>query len=249
MKELSGKISLVTGGSRGIGKAIAMALAESGSDVVVDFHHNKDKADEVVSACQGLGVRSAGYQCDIADADAVEKLVAQVNQDFGPIHIVVNNAGINRDRSFAKMTRAMWDEVINVDLGGPFNVIHSTLPAMLEAKWGRIINITSLVGQTGNFGQANYSAAKGGLHSFTMTLAREVARKGITANCVSPGFTETDMTAGMPEKVIEQVNAMIPMGRMGTPEEVAHAVVFLASARAGYITGEEIAVNGGMFMG
>jgi NAD(P)-dependent dehydrogenase (short-subunit alcohol dehydrogenase family) len=162
--------------------------------------------------------------------------------------VLVNNSGITRDKTFIKMTRTMWDEVVATNLGGPFNVTHSILPGMLETGWGRIINISSIVGQWGSYGQANYAAAKGGLLAFTMSLARELARKSITVNAVAPGFIETDMTKDLPEAVKAQVAALTPIGRMGKAEEIAHAVAFLASPRASYITGQVIAVNGGMYM-
>src|SRR6185369_4711964 len=166
----------------------------------------------------------------------VDKMVAAVLNDLGPVSILVNDAGITRDKSFVKMTRAMWDEVIAVNLGGPFNVTHALLPSMLEAGWGRIVNISSIVGQFGNFGQSNYAATKGGIISFTMTLAREVARKNITVNAVAPGFIETDMTSGLTDAVKESVNGLTPIGRFGKPEEVAAAVSSLASPQASYIT-------------
>ena len=162
--------------------------------------------------------------------------------------MLVNNAAINRDRSFLKMTREMWDEVLGVNLNGPFNVTHALLPGMVEKKWGRVINIASMNGQTGNFGQANYAVTKGGLIAFTFTLAREFARRGITVNAVSPGYTATDMTRGMPQAAVDQVTCAIPVGRMGTPEEIAAAAVFIASPQASYITGQVIGVNGGMYM-
>jgi NAD(P)-dependent dehydrogenase (short-subunit alcohol dehydrogenase family) len=167
---------------------------------------------------------------------------------MGTVTVLVNNAGITRDKSFIKMTRMMWDEVLGVNLNGPFNVTHALLPGMTDAEWGRIINIASIVGQTGNFGQANYAVTKGGIIAFTMTLAREVARKGVTVNAVAPGYIETDMTKDVPEAVLEQVRAVTPLGRLGKPEEVAAAVAFLADPRSSYITGQVIPVNGGMYM-
>ena len=171
-----------------------------------------------------------------------------VTKEFGGIDILVNNAGITRDKSFLKMTRLMWDEVLGVNLNGVFNITRLILPSMVEAGWGRVINMASIVGQTGNFGQANYAVTKGGLIAFTMTLAREVARKGVTVNAVAPGFIETDMTKDLSETALAVVNSMTPLGRLGKPEEVAAAVVFLASPQASYITGQVIPVNGGMYM-
>jgi len=178
----------------------------------------------------------------------MQNVVKQVLADFGHITILVNNAGITRDKSFLKMTRDMWDEVMRVDLDGVFCTTQLVAQDMVGTGWGRIVNISSIVGQTGNFGQTNYAAAKGAIISFTESLARELARKGITVNAVAPGFVETDMVSGMPAAALEQVRAMTPMGRLGKPEEIAEAVVFLASPRASYVTGQVLGVNGGMYM-
>jgi 3-oxoacyl-(acyl-carrier-protein) reductase len=248
MKELKGKIALVTGGSRGIGRAIALALAEQGADLAIGYHVAKDQADQTCELLTQKAVRCKAYQVDVADMQQVDQMLSHVLNDLGPVSIVVNDAGITRDKSFVKMTRAMWDEVIAVNLGGPFNVTHAALPTMLEQNWGRIINISSIVGQWGNFGQSNYAATKGGVISFTMTLARELARKNITVNAVAPGFIETDMTKDLPDAVKQQVAAMTPVGRFGKAEEVADAVAFLASPRSSYITGQVLSVNGGMYM-
>ncbi|MEZ5276554.1 MAG: beta-ketoacyl-ACP reductase [Opitutaceae bacterium] len=249
MKELSGKTAFVTGGTRGIGRAICVALAEAGANIGFNYNTSDEQAKSLVDhLTTKLKVKAEAYKVNIADEDAVKEMVTRVTAAFGPISILVNNAGINRDKSFIRMTRAMWDEVLGVNLNGPFNVTNALLPGMIEQGWGRIINIASMGGQTGNFGQANYTVTKGGLIAFTMTLAREVARKGVTVNAVSPGYTETDMTKGMPDAVREQVRQMIPMGRMGEPEEIAHAVTFLSGNRSSYITGQVISVNGGMYM-
>jgi len=247
-KALAGKRALVTGGSRGIGKATVMALAEAGAAVAVNYQNSAEAAENVCRAAGKLGVQANMYQANISCDDEAKAMIDAVTKDFGGIDILVNNAGITRDKSFLKMTKIMWDEVLGVNLNGVFHITRLLLPAMVEAGWGRVINMTSIVGQTGNFGQANYAVSKGGLIAFTMTLAREVARKGVTVNAVAPGFIETDMTKDMPAAALAAVNAMTPVGRLGKAEEVAAAVRFLASPDASYITGQVIPVNGGMYM-
>ena len=247
-KLLAGKRALVTGGSRGIGKAVSLLLAEAGAAVAVNFQHSAEAADEVCRMARGLGVDARCYQANVACEEDALAMMDAVDKDFGAVDILVNNAGITRDKSFLKMTRGMWDEVLGVNLNGVFNVTRRALPAMVESGWGRVINMTSIVGQTGNFGQANYAVTKGGLIAFTMTLAREVARKGVTVNAVAPGFIETDMTKDLSEAALAVVTSMTPLARLGKPEEVAAAVLFLASPQASYITGQVIPVNGGMYM-
>lgn len=248
MKALKGKVALVTGSSRGIGKAIAIALAEAGADVLINYYHSESAAIETKKLIKSKGVKCEIYKADVSNRNDADAMVEDIIKKFKGVDILVNNAGINRDRTFLKMTREMWDEVLGVNLNGPFNITHGLLPQMIEKKWGRIINISSMGGQTGNFGQANYSVTKGGLIAFTMTLAREVARKGVTVNSVAPGYTATDMTAGIPENVVTQINNMIPIGRMAKPEEIACTVAFLSTPCASYITGQVIGVNGGMYM-
>jgi 3-oxoacyl-(acyl-carrier-protein) reductase len=248
MKELQGKVCLVTGGSRGIGRAIVQALNQAGADVAFTFQNSKEQATALAQSLHYNGTRCHAYQANVASLEEMQRVVRQVMTELGPIAVLVNNAAINRDKSFLKMTKDMWDEVMRVNLDGVFHTTQLVAQDMVGAGWGRIINISSIVGQTGNFGQANYAATKGALISFTESLARELARKGITVNAVAPGFIETDMVSGMPEAALNQVKAMTPMGRLGKPEEIADAVVFLASPRSSYVTGQVLAVNGGMYM-
>lgn len=248
LRELEGKVCFVTGGSRGIGRAIVTAMASAGADVAFTYQASKEQADALASSLSQKGVRCRAYKANVASIEEMRGVISQVIKELGPVTILVNNAGITRDKSFVKMSKEMWDEVMRVNLDGVFHTTQLVLNDMLGAGWGRIINISSIVGQTGNFGQTNYAATKGAVISFTESLARELARKGITVNAVAPGFIETDMVSGMPEAAREQVKAMTPMGRLGKPEEIADAVVFLASPRSSYVTGQVLGVNGGMYM-
>ena len=248
-RELQGKVCFVTGGSRGIGRAIVNAMAKAGANVAFTYQSSKEQAEALAKSLEAeKGIRCRAYQANVASAEDMQRTVKQVIAEFGPITILVNNAGITRDRSFLKMSKDMWDEVMRVNLDGVFFTTQMVAQDMVGAGWGRIINISSIVGQTGNFGQTNYAATKGAVISFTESLARELARKGITVNAVAPGFIETDMVSAMPEAALNQVRAMTPMGRLGKPEEIADAVVFLASPRASYVTGQVLGVNGGMYM-
>ena len=246
--ELHGKVCLVTGGSRGIGRAIVLAMAGAGADVAFTYQRSTEQAEELATQVRSGGVRCRACRADVSSVEDMRSVTTLVQAEFGPIAILVNNAGINRDKSFLKMTKSMWDEVMRVNLDGVFHTTQLVAEDMVGTGWGRIINISSIVGQTGNFGQTNYAATKGAIISFTESLARELARKGITVNAVAPGFIETDMLNGMPEAALSQVKAMTPMGRLGKPEEIADAVVFLASPRASYVTGQVLGVNGGMYM-
>ena len=245
---LDGKIALVTGGSRGIGRAIAIALAKEGADVAVNYAGNAKAAEEVKEIIEGMGRKSITIQADISDEDAAAKMVEQTIAELGGLDILVNNAGITRDNLFIRMKADEWNAVINTNLTGLFNCAQPAAKYMMKKRAGRIINISSVSGIMGNFGQTNYSAAKAGVIGFTKALARETAARGITVNAVAPGFIATDMTAAMPEKATEKVLGMIPMGKMGQPEDIANAVAFLASNQASYITGQVISVNGGMVM-
>jgi 3-oxoacyl-(acyl-carrier-protein) reductase len=246
---LLGRTALVTGGSRGIGKAIALSLASAGADVAISCHTAFKFAEDVRDQIRHMNRKAEYCAHDIGDREEVERMASEILGDFKPIDILVNNAGITRDRSFKKMTHEMWDDVLAVDLTAVFTVTKHFIDPMAERGWGRVINISSIVGEVGNFGQTNYAAAKAGVIGMTKTLAREYARKGVTVNAVSPGFINTRMTQAVPAKALEAIRDMTPMGRLGEPEEVAAAVVFLATDAARYITGHVLDVNGGMAMG
>ncbi|HEY3246620.1 MAG TPA: beta-ketoacyl-ACP reductase [Phycisphaerae bacterium] len=247
--ELLGKVGLVTGSSRGIGRAIALELAEAGCDVAVNYVNNEQAAHAVVEQIQSLGRRAKAYRADVSNEEQTNAMVEQAQKDFGLIQVVVNNAGITEDKSFLKMTRDQWHKVLLVNLDGPMNITAALLPSIVNSGWGRVINMTSIVAQMGNFGQSNYAVAKGGLIAFTKSLAREVSRKGVTVNAVAPGFIETDMTAKVSAETLEWVKKMTPVGRLGKPEEVAVVVRFLAHPKSAFITGQVVSVNGGMYMG
>ncbi|MEK3934832.1 3-oxoacyl-[acyl-carrier-protein] reductase [Sporosarcina sp. FSL W7-1349] len=245
-KPLAGQVAIVTGGSRGIGAAIAKELARNGAIVAINFVSGFEKAESVVKEIEEQGGTSFAFQSDVSKAEEVQEFIKEVKGRFGKIDILVNNAGITRDRTFRKLSQEEWNEVINVNLSSVYHTTSAVINHMLEQKYGRIINISSIIGQAGGFGQTNYSAAKAGMLGFTKSLALETARSGITVNAICPGFIATEMVAAMPENVLDSIVSKVPMQRLGKTEEVAEAVLFLA--QADYITGQQINVNGGLYM-
>jgi acetoacetyl-CoA reductase len=241
------RVVLVTGGTGGIGSAICKKMAQQGH-IVATTYRNEEKAFAWAEEMKKQGFTFHLYKCDVASFEDSQKMVKAVVQDLGPLQILVNNAGITRDSTLRKMTIDQWRDVISSDLDSVFNVTRPAIDYMLETGFGRIINISSINGQKGQFGQSNYAAAKAGMHGFTKALAQEVAKKGITVNTVSPGYIETDMIGAVPENIRNNIVAQIPVGRFGKPEDVAHVVSFLISEESGFITGANIASNGGHFM-
>jgi acetoacetyl-CoA reductase len=246
MTDLTGKACLVTGASRGIGRAIALELGRSCASVAVGYANNKEAADDVAAEIVSAGGQSFTFRCDVQDPEAIAPAVAGIVEHFGKIDVLVNNAGITRDRSLAKMSPEEWNDVLQTNLGSVFHLTSRVLPHMVKAGYGRIVNISSVIGLHGNFGQANYAAAKAGIVGFTKAAALEVARKGITVNAIAPGFIETEMIAAMPDEVRATILAKIPMGRFGRPEEIAQVVAFLVSS-GDYITGQVISIDGGLY--
>lgn len=242
------KVALVTGGLGGLGTAMCKALATSGHVVVTTYSGNEEKKANWQSELKTEGFEFISYKCDVADYDSCAIAVAKIKQDVGSIDVLVNNAGITRDGTLKNMTKEAWNAVINTDLNSMFNMTKHVLDDMLEKKWGRIINISSINGQKGQFGQANYSAAKSGVHGFTMAVAQEVARKGITVNTIAPGYIATHMVMAVPTEVRDKIIAGIPVGRLGLPEEIASLVDYLASDKSSFMTGAELAINGGQHM-
>jgi 3-oxoacyl-[acyl-carrier protein] reductase len=243
---LSGQVALVTGATRGIGAAIALELAQLGG-VVVGTSTTETGATQISNALSKFD-RCRGAMLDVNNPTACEALVADLVQEFGALHISVNNAGITRDNLTIRMKDGEWDEVLDTNLKAVFRMSRAVIRPMIKQRYGRIVNITSVVGTTGNQGQVNYAAAKAGLAGMTRALARELGSRHITVNCVAPGFIQTDMTARLTEDQQKLITVQIPLGHLGVPADVAHAVVFLASPQAGYVTGQELHVNGGMFM-
>ena len=248
MIDLTGKSALVTGGSRGIGRAIALRLATQGADVAFSYKGNAAAAGETVAALEALGRRALAVQADVSDVAAAEKVVKATIAAFGKVDILVNNAGITRDDLIMRMSEDAWREVLETNLFGAFWMIKAVTRPMLKARAGRIINMTSVSGQAGQTGQANYSAAKAGLIGLTKATARELASRGITCNAVAPGFVLTELTEGLPDALKDEITARTPLGRFGTTQEIADAVAFLASDEAAYITGQVLAVDGGLVM-
>lgn len=246
-KTLEGKVALVTGGTGGIGASICKRLADAGAKVATNYR-NKEKAEKWQAEMKAEGYDVRIYNVDVTDYEACQGMVAQIEKELGPIDIVVNNAGVTQDTTLRKMSKEQWDTVLNINLDSCFNVTRPVIAGMMERGWGRVINISSINGQKGQVGQTNYAASKAGMHGFTMALAQEVARKGVTVNTISPGYIATDMVMAVPEDIRKQIVAQIPVGRLGTAEEIADLVEFIASDKAGFITGADIAANGGQHM-
>ncbi len=243
---LQNKVAVVTGGSRGIGRAIGLKLAEEGASVAFLFAGNTESAEKTLAELKALGVKAACYRCDVSDFSAVSAVFVEIVRDFGTVDILVNNAGITCDKLMLSMKEDEFDRVVGVNLKGAFNTIKQVYPIFARKRSGKIINITSVAGITGNAGQTNYSSAKAGLIGLTKSVARELAGRGICCNAVAPGFIETDMTAATP--LNQQMLASVPLNRMGKPEEVAELVAFLASSKSDYITGSVIQIDGGLAM-
>lgn len=237
------RVAIVTGGTRGIGEAISVMLKDKGYKVAANYGGNDEKAREFTDR---TGIPA--YKWDVSDFDACEAGVAQVEKDLGPVDIVVNNAGITRDGTLHRMDQKSWQAVIDTNLGSCFNMCHATVDGMRERGFGRIVNIGSINGQAGQYGQVNYAAAKSGIHGFTKAMAQEGAAKGITVNAIAPGYIDTDMVAAVPENVLEKIVAKIPVGRLGQASEIARGVCFLVDDEAGFVTGSTMSINGGQHM-
>ena len=245
--KLAGKVALVTGAAQGIGKAVALLLARNGAEIIVS-DINLEKAEETAKEVQALGRKALAIKVDVAKLDDVEKMVGAILARFGQVDILVNNAGIARDKLILRMTEEDWDAVLNINLKGTFNCTKAVVRHMSKQRSGKIVNIASVVGEMGNAGQGNYAASKAGVIGFTKTIAREFAQRGINVNAIAPGDIETPMTDALPDKAKEELKRLIPMDRLGKPEDVAEAVLFLVSEASSYITGQVLNVNGGIYM-
>ncbi len=243
------RVALVTGGMGGLGEAICIKLAALGDKVVTTYSPNNAKAQDWLRKMNDMGYGFKGYACDVTDYESCKACVDQVQKDLGPVDVLVNNAGITRDMTFKKMTKADWDAVMHTNLDSVFNMTKHVMDGMVERGWGRVINISSVNGTKGAFGQTNYSAAKAGMHGFTKALALEVAKKGVTVNTISPGYIGTKMVMAIPQEVLDtKILPQIPQARLGKPEEVAGLVAYLASEEAAFVTGANISINGGQHM-
>lgn len=247
MGTLDNRVALVTGSSRGIGRAIAEELAKTGAAVAVNYASSAGPAQDVVKAIEAAGGRAAAFQADVGNREQVEAMIAAIKEQLGPVDILVNNSGINRDRTLRRMEYADWDAVLAVNLTGAFNCTKAVVNDMIDRKWGRIVNISSVIGEMGNLGQANYAASKAGLLGLTKSTALELARYGITVNAICPGFIETDMLQTVPEEIRKQILAKIPLGRFGSAQDVALAVRYLV-CDAPWMTGSTFDLNGGQYM-
>jgi 3-oxoacyl-[acyl-carrier protein] reductase len=245
---LSGRVALVTGASQGIGRACAIRLAETGATVAI-VSRSQEKLDQVAQHILAANGKAAAFPGDVSDEEQIKAVFKAIIAQFGKVDILINNAGVTRDQLVMRMKRSDWDTVLNTNLTSAYLCTQQVIGSMLKQRWGRIINITSVFGQTGQAGQANYAASKAGLIGLTMAIAREVGSRSITCNAVAPGFIETAMTSALPDELKQTALKTIPLGRIGSPEDVAHAVAFLASEQAAYITGHVLNVNGGMLMG
>jgi 3-oxoacyl-[acyl-carrier protein] reductase len=245
--KLKGRVALITGAAQGIGKSVALLLAQNGADIVIS-DINLEKAEETAKEIESIGSKAIAIKVDVANLKDVERMVESILEKFGKIDILVNNAGITRDKLILRMTEEDWDAVLNVNLKGTFNCTKAVVRHMAKQRSGKIVNIASVVGEMGNAGQVNYSASKAGVIGLTKTIAREFAQRRINVNAIAPGYIETPMTEVLPEKVKEELKRLIPMERLGKPEDVAEAVLFLVSEESNYITGHVLNVNGGIYM-
>jgi 3-oxoacyl-[acyl-carrier protein] reductase len=245
---LENRVAVVTGASRGIGRAVAFELAAQGAAVVINYNSSAKSAEEVVAKIEAEGGKAAAFQADVSNFEQAQNLIKFAIDTFGNLDILVNNAGITRDGLIMMMKEDDWDAVINTNLKSTFNCAKAAVRHMMRKRYGRIINIASVAGQMGNPGQTNYSASKAGQIGFTKALAREVASRKVTVNAVAPGFVDTEILDALPKETLEAALKLVPLGRMGTPEEIAHAVAFLADERAAYITGQALGIDGGMAM-